>query len=64
MYVWTTPNPIPVQVLEEQRIEEKKKKQGILEKAKMYTSWKKQNLPGEIFKREVISQSKVMALWL
>lgn len=28
MYVWTTPNPIPVQVLEEQRIEEKKKKTG------------------------------------
>lgn len=42
----------------------RKKKRGILEKAKMYTSWKKQNLPGEIFKQEAISQSKVMALWL
>ena len=55
-----------MQVLGEPRIEEKKKtnKQGILEKAKMYTSWKKQNLPGEIFKQEAISQSKAMALWL
>lgn len=52
-----------MQVLEEPRIEEKKK-QGILENAKMYTSWKKENLPGEIFKQEAISQSKVMALSL
>ena len=32
----------------------------ILQKAKRYTLWKKQHLPGEIFKQEAIDQAKIM----